>query len=139
MQKGKIFSKNIFFKICFLCSRYLRSRNRDRNLSKVGTGTVKNSYGSTTLVQKAPPGLAMVGLVLVSCDIERGGGGSAQGQQGGEQGGRQVHLAPSNNIPLFATIIRHFYSVADGRRPKACPDSTFYLIQMQIRIRIQVA
>jgi hypothetical protein len=26
-----------------------KSRNRNRNFSKVGTGTVKNSYGSTTL------------------------------------------------------------------------------------------
>jgi hypothetical protein len=27
----------------------IRNRNCNRNLSKVGTGTVKNSYGSTTL------------------------------------------------------------------------------------------
>jgi hypothetical protein len=27
-----------------------RNRNRNHNFSKVGTGTVKNSYGSTTLL-----------------------------------------------------------------------------------------
>jgi hypothetical protein len=38
-------------------------KSRNWNFSKVGTGTVNNSYGSTTLVQKAPPGLALVGHV----------------------------------------------------------------------------
>ena len=29
---------------------FFKSRNRNHNFSKVGTGTVKNSYGSTTLI-----------------------------------------------------------------------------------------
>ncbi len=31
-----------------------KSRNRNHNFSKVGTRTVKNSYGSTTLATKVP-------------------------------------------------------------------------------------
>jgi hypothetical protein len=53
--KRKDFSK-IFLKTIFFWSRYgtgtvtFQSRNRNLIFSKVGTGTVKNSYGSTTLV-----------------------------------------------------------------------------------------
>jgi hypothetical protein len=40
---------------------YLRSQNWNRNLSKVGTGTVKNSYGSATLL------LSTLGAVFRPC------------------------------------------------------------------------
>ncbi len=39
MKKGKIFSKNFFLKTYFVLSR-----------NEAGAGTVKNSYGSATLV-----------------------------------------------------------------------------------------
>jgi hypothetical protein len=56
MLKGKDFSTIIFETFAFygldMELNRNRNRNRNRNLSKVGTGTrtVKNSYGSTTLV-----------------------------------------------------------------------------------------
>jgi hypothetical protein len=59
-QKAKFFL-NLFLKTVLLMvyirtdpktepeRQLVRSRKRNRNISKVGTGTVRNSYGSTTL------------------------------------------------------------------------------------------
>ncbi len=38
------------------------------------------------------------------------------------------------NIPLFATNMRPFYSLADVLCPSACPDSTFYLMRIRILV-----
>ncbi len=47
--KARFFPKISLKTVLFMV--LLRSRNRNRNLSKVGTGTVKNSYGSATLAK----------------------------------------------------------------------------------------
>ncbi len=58
MLKGKIFSKTFFENCAFYgldtepepVLQLVKSRDRNCNLLKVGSGTVKNSYGSATLV-----------------------------------------------------------------------------------------
>jgi hypothetical protein len=52
MNKGKIFSK--FFLKAFYGLDMEPERNRNSNLSKDGTGTVKNGYSSTTLIEVEP-------------------------------------------------------------------------------------
>jgi hypothetical protein len=52
------------FLLCFLWSRYgtgtlTGNWNRNRNFLKVGTGTVKNNHGSTTLLIDRHHGLTL--------------------------------------------------------------------------------
>jgi hypothetical protein len=114
MQQGKIFSKIFFSKFAFYgldtyeagtetvtCQKSEPELFKSRNRNRKTLVTVPQHW----FKRHQWVGFSRT-CVLVSCDIERGGGGPAQGQQGGEQGGRQVHLAPSSNISLFATNIR---------------------------------
>jgi hypothetical protein len=58
LWKGKILAKFLYFFYCWetvLKVVWIRSRNRNRNFSKVGNGTTINHYGSTRLPCLTPP------------------------------------------------------------------------------------